>query len=248
MATLYRIGCNGSCWSAVTNSSGSLCINLRFCSVRTSHGKTSQKGKFVQNEQKFSICQNIFQGHSTETKECNPDVWVSKYFGIFFFFFEVTQVTGNLISSVVLTAGQESDIFIPDGTLTPENITRIDENCGAAARESEGSCPDPVEDTSRFILIAVYLALGGAAIAIAVFFLDNIKIRTELKEPSPKEMIVATAKHWLTDRRQQVLTLLTMYSGFKQSFLAADLTENYVTCPLGIEWIGYVLIAYVFDF
>merc|ERR1712150_211201 len=174
--------------------------------------------------------------------EFNPETMVSKYFGIFFFFFEVTQVSGNLISSAVLTAsGNGTDLYFPNGTITDEEREYIDTHCGAqvvySGDEGEGGC-DTIDDTSRFILISIYIILGAIASLLAFFFLDNIKIRTDQNEPSPIQLILSTVKHAATNRKQQLLIGLTMYSGFKQAFLAADLTEGYIGCALGTEWIG----------
>merc|ERR1712176_715485 len=70
--------------------------------------------------------------------ELNPEIMVSKYFGIFFFFFEVTQVSGTLISSAVLfKAGNETELVFPNGTITDEERDYIDANCGAQVTYSE---------------------------------------------------------------------------------------------------------------
>ena len=184
---------------------------------------------------------------ANQNLEFNPETMVSKYFGIFFFFFEVTQVSGNLISSAVLTAASnETELIFPDGTLSNETRDYIDANCGAQVINTEGGGEEcqGIDDTSRFILISIYIGLGAIASCLAFFFLDNIKIRTDQEEPSPIQLILSTVKHAATNRKQQLLIVLTMYSGFKQAFLAADLTEGYIGCALGTEWIGFILISY----
>lgn len=163
--------------------------------------------------------------------EFNPETLVAKFFGIFFFFFEVTQISGNAISTIVLTVGDDnSTLPMPNATLSDETRDYIDANCGANVINTEESeeCPEPPEDSVRFILISVYVALGLIAIALSFFLLDNIKIRTDLEETSPKKLVLNTARHAWTDRKQQLLIALTMYSGFKQAFLAADLTQGYI--------------------
>ncbi|XP_030628594.1 protein unc-93 homolog A isoform X2 [Chanos chanos] len=48
----------------------------------------------------------------------------------------------------------------------------------------------------------------------------------------------------LRDKRLIMLIPLTMYSGFEQSFLAGEYTKNYVTCALGIQYVGFVMICF----
>lgn len=177
--------------------------------------------------------------------EYNPEILVSKYFGIFFFFFEVTQISGNFISAAVLSLGGNSTLVFPNSTLDDETRIRIDEECGASTN-SNGTevCPEPPGDSEKFILISVYLLLTAVAIVLAFLFLDNIKIRTEQKEMGPIQLVTSTWNHFRYNRKQQLLVLLTMYSGFKQAFLAADLTEGFIGCALGTEWIGIILMAY----
>ena len=183
--------------------------------------------------------------------ELNPEVMVAKYFGIFFFFFEVTQVSGNAISSLVLSlSGNGTDLFIPNGTISDETRIYIDTHCGAQRIENEfddseaGDCAEPIEKSARVILISIYILLGLIAALLCFFLLDNIQIRSDQKELSPKKLILSTIKHAYSNRKQQLLIVLTMYSGFKQAFLAADLTEGYIGCALGTEWIGFILIGY----
>jgi len=182
---------------------------------------------------------------ASNSAETNPEILVSKLFGIFFFFFEVTQISGNFISAAVLSLGGNSTLVFPNSTLDDETRIRIDEECGAFTNTTgDESCPEPPGDSEKFILISVYLILTGIAIVLAFLFLDNIKIRTEQAEMSPGKLVAATFNHVRYNRKQQLLVLLTMYSGFKQAFLAADLTEGFIGCALGTSWIGIILMAY----
>lgn len=169
--------------------------------------------------------------------EFSPEILVSKFFGIFFFFFEVTQVFGNFISTAVLSkADANFTLPMPNPDLDDETRIYIDENCGSSVTTGPEECPKEPSDTSRFILISVYIGLGIIAMVLAFFFLENIKIRTDQIEAGPKKLILNTFNHVKTDRKQQFLVVLTMYSGFKQAFLAADLTEGYIGCALGV-WV-----------
>lgn len=188
------------------------------------------------------------QAEANKGGETRASVWVSKYFGIFFFFFEVTQLTGNLLSSVTLSVASpnRTEFVSPvENPLSIETEKYIDDFCGAqATNTSVNECPTPPDEFAKNILITVYLALGVVAILITFFLLDNIKVRTEMSSASPKDLILNTVNHLRRDKRQQLLVPLTMYSGFKQAFLAADFTESYVSCALGVQWVGLVLCGY----
>ncbi|XP_069657456.1 protein unc-93 homolog A [Haliaeetus albicilla] len=92
-------------------------------------------------------------------------------------------------------------------------------------------------------------ASGVLAALLIAIFLDEIKsdqAETEkeiLETPSFWSTFLATFQH-LKDKRQCLLIPLTMYSGFEQGFLSGDYTKTYVTCALGIHYVGYVMICF----
>ena len=59
-----------------------------------------------------------------------------------------------------------------------------------------------------------------------------------------KDLVLASMTHLKNDKRAQAIAFITMYSGFKQAFMTGDITKSYISCPLGISWIGFVLMAY----
>ncbi|XP_009889757.1 PREDICTED: protein unc-93 homolog A isoform X2 [Charadrius vociferus] len=92
-------------------------------------------------------------------------------------------------------------------------------------------------------------ASGVLAVLLIVIFLDQIKSdqaeteKEKLETPSFWSTFLATFQH-LKDKRQCLLIPLTMYSGFEQGFLSGDYTKTYVTCALGIHYVGYVMICF----
>lgn len=46
------------------------------------------------------------------------------------------------------------------------------------------------------------------------------------------------------DKRLCLLMFLPLYSGFQQEFLSGEYTKSYVTCALGIHFVGYVMICF----
>lgn len=81
------------------------------------------------------------------------------------------------------------------------------------------------------------------------------------------ELLAATFIQ-MKDKRQLLLILITMYSGFEQAFLTGDFTkvcldfgfllkisarfklsrcftfQSFVTCPIAVNWVGFVLICF----
>lgn len=85
------------------------------------------------------------------------------------------------------------------------------------------------------------------AMLIVAIFLDNID-RTQASEfranSEPFCHTFLATFRLLKDWRLVTLIPLTMYSGFEQSFLAGEYTKNYVTCALGIHFVGFVMMCF----
>ncbi|KAG8444327.1 hypothetical protein GDO86_009493 [Hymenochirus boettgeri] len=99
-----------------------------------------------------------------------------------------------------------------------------------------------------YTLLGIYTCSGVLAVILISAFLDNIDLKSQQNQPGTKEesfceKVLATLQH-LKDKRQCLLIPLTMYSGFEQGFLAGDFTKSYVTCSLGIHFVGYVMICF----
>ncbi|XP_060686987.1 protein unc-93 homolog A [Hemiscyllium ocellatum] len=89
--------------------------------------------------------------------------------------------------------------------------------------------------------------VGVGGVLLVAFFLDQLD-KKEIEDFKGKDVniwavLVATFTH-LRDKRQCLLIVMTMYSGFEQGFLAGDYTKAYVTCTIGIQFVGYVMICF----
>uniref|UniRef100_A0A8C5PRS6 Protein unc-93 homolog A n=1 Tax=Leptobrachium leishanense TaxID=445787 RepID=A0A8C5PRS6_9ANUR len=170
---------------------------------------------------------------------------VNQYFGLFFLIFQSSGVWGNLISSLIFgqtpTIGDNANDFNYD-------------HCGAndcpylnISNENTTSSIQPTKNL-LYTLLGIYTGSGVLAIILIAVFLDNLDIKKEQEKGDIREeplwkKIMATVRH-LKDKRQCLLIPLTMYSGFEQGFLAGDYTKSYVTCTLGIHYVGYVMICF----
>ncbi|CAJ1077972.1 protein unc-93 homolog A [Xyrichtys novacula] len=165
---------------------------------------------------------------------------INQYFGIFFFIFQSSAVWGNLMSSLIF--GQDANIAdIPEEQLA---------TCGAAdcgLNISSNSTTLKPAQKLVWTLVGCYIGVGVLAILIIAIFLDNIdqEQSSEFRENREPfcQTFLATFR-LLKDWRLITLIPLTMYSGFEQSFLSGEYTKNYVSCALGIHYVGYVMMCF----
>ncbi|XP_068563034.1 protein unc-93 homolog A [Cebidichthys violaceus] len=165
---------------------------------------------------------------------------INQYFGIFFFIFQSSAVWGNLMSSLIFQ--QDTNIAdIPDEQL---------QSCGAADcglnTSINGTTTRPAQKLV-WTLVGCYIGVGVLAMLIVAVFLDNIDSEQSSQFRGNREPFCQTflaTFRLLKDWRLVTLIPLTMYSGFEQSFLSGEYTKNYVTCALGIHFVGYVMMCF----
>ncbi|KAM4025290.1 protein unc-93 homolog A-like [Anomaloglossus baeobatrachus] len=182
---------------------------------------------------------------------------INQYFGIFFFVFQTSRIWGNLISSLVFNLAQPNDEAIWNNTdcgaseallLTGNwsQITgKVSEQIGNWSQTS--TSPSHPSKALVYIILGVYVACGLLAMLLITIFLDPIDQQIENTNAGYHEdfwaPFLATVQH-LQDRRQCLLIPLTVYSGIIQGFILSDYTKSYVTCCLGMRYVGYVIIVY----
>ena len=175
---------------------------------------------------------------------------VNRFFGIFFCIFQMNNLSGNLISSLILSDITHSDIQFKRG----HNYTFIFDRCGAQDCDSDYLPADEAKDPKlAYTLMAVYTGAGLLSIIWLWLFLDPLEM-TESKGAKEARQVQgkgkffalakSTAKHWWNEPRQKLLMWVTCYSGFKQAFISATFTRSYVACPLSISWVGFIMMAY----
>lgn len=168
----------------------------------------------------------------------NEDNTITNFFGIFFLIFQTGQIWGNLISSQVLK---------PSGGQSNSSVLDVGRLCGA------NFCPStPIsaqnQQTSHetvITLMSIYLTFGCLAIVVVFFFLDKCKMESNDEEPKGAcDLFIATLKHFMKDRKMQLLIPLTMFSGLEQGFVFSDFTKAFITCSIGIEMVGLIMICF----
>ncbi|XP_030355927.1 protein unc-93 homolog A isoform X3 [Strigops habroptila] len=186
--------------------------------------------------------------HAKKAGKNGKDI-INQYFGIFFLIFQSSGIWGNLISSLIFSQAS-TKVFL----LVPTELVEISEvaccgayDCMTNTTNTTGSA-EP-SNSLIYILLGIYTASGVLAVLLIVTFLDQIKSdqaeaeKEILETPSFWSTFLATFQH-LKDKRQCLLIPLTIYSGLEQGFLSGDYTKAYVTCALGIHYVGYVMICF----
>ncbi|XP_031437950.2 protein unc-93 homolog A-like [Clupea harengus] len=165
---------------------------------------------------------------------------INQYFGILFLLYQSSAVWGNLLSSLVF--GQEPTTGnITDGDLLFCGV----DSCGVPDATS-GNSTRP-GDRLVHTLLGCYIGVGVLAMLVVAVFLDNID-KGEVPELKSKtepfcSTFLATFRQ-LRDKRQVLLIPVTSYIGLELGFLNGDYTKDYVTCALGIHFVGYVMICF----
>jgi hypothetical protein len=183
----------------------------------------------------------------------DPEAVVVKFFGIFFFFFQCNAIFGNIISTAVLSSGNDAYVELSDAQMAMcgsqfcpqasapavvEDETLLAPLVGgllnatlvAAADEAETGHDNFKTATWKIYIIAgIYLACSiSAAILIALFVdpLDRFGTTDEKKEKpklSGMQLLMATFKQM--KRKEQLLIIpITFWSGIEQGFFGADFT------------------------
>lgn len=166
---------------------------------------------------------------------------INQYFGIFFFIFQSSTVWGNLMSSLIF--GQDSSIAaVPEDQLQSCGAA----GCGLNISTGNSTTVRPEQGLVR-TLVGCYVGVGAVAIIITVVFLDNVDGEQAGRFRHDRQHVCRTflsTFRLLRDWRLLTLIPLTMYSGLEQSFLSGEYTKNYVTCALGIHYVGFVMMCF----
>ncbi|XP_072499985.1 protein unc-93 homolog A-like [Notamacropus eugenii] len=177
--------------------------------------------------------------YAEKTGKLRKDV-VNHYFGVFYLIFQSSGVWGNLISSLVLR--QEP----LQGAITKEVLMHCGANDCSLTSTSTNSTKSPAKEFI-YILLGIYTGSGILAILLVALFLDSVPNDSEETEEEKNIPIwtrfLATFQH-LKDKRQCLLIPLTMYNGFEQGFLSSDYTKSFVTCAMGMQHVGIVMICF----
>ncbi|KAJ6616193.1 UNC93-like protein [Pseudolycoriella hygida] len=182
------------------------------------------------------------------------EVAIVRFFGLFFIFYQLAQVWGNLLSSTVLSS------TIGDVESLSENMTNVVVNASKTVGELCGANFCPVEksgevanlhppDHSKIqFLSGIFILLMLCATVLVSLFTDTLK-RYEMGRKgsgsglSGIKLLAVTFKQLM--RKKQIFLLpITMFIGAEQAFMAVGFTASFVGCGWGISRIGYIMIFF----
>ena len=141
------------------------------------------------------------------------NVLISKFTGTFFFIFQLTQILGNVASSLIL--------FPYDGTNTTNSDSDICDNTDA----------QDISDVSKFALVSTYVVYDIAGIAVLLIFVDKLPKESMFEETAtnktklyctgPFTDVIKVLFSW----RMLLLGPLSLYNGMELSFAFGSFTQ-----------------------
>ncbi|EEB19673.1 conserved hypothetical protein [Pediculus humanus corporis] len=175
---------------------------------------------------------------------------IVRFFGFFFLAWQTSELWGNLISSLVLSSGVHKGI---SSNYVPHNVT--DEallSCGANFCMSSKSANENLErppDWEIYEISGIYLVCILLAVLMVAFLVDPLsrygekQKKKDVPELTGLQLFTATAVQ-LKKPLQQLLIPITVWIGMEQAFIGADYTQAFISCALGISYVGYVMICF----
>ncbi|KAH3884959.1 protein unc-93 homolog A-like [Dreissena polymorpha] len=193
---------------------------------------------------------------------------VNKYMGIFCAFYRSSYIWGNLITTLVLSNNQtlhveDQNEYVKVGNYSIVIPSAYNETlyrtCGftvcdfnTVSNEMYDINQNPlsrdleIPETIKYMLLCIYLGCGLLGAVLLLVFLDkNVgskRINNDLKITT-KELFMSTV-NMLKDSRCQLLIPLVFFVGLEQGFIFGDFTKAYVTCTMGINSLGPILMCF----
>ncbi|XP_026499823.1 UNC93-like protein [Vanessa tameamea] len=191
------------------------------------------------------------------------EVLVVRFFGLFFMFYQMAQIWGNLVSSAILSSTLGDVMLLMNETYieapkvaalmnytvpTPDYGSTCGVNfcSGSDAHENTNlETPSPVKIQ---LIAGVYLACMAAASVLVVFGVDSLSRYNTGRQPMAQGksgfQLLAVTLRQLRHKYQLLLLPVIGYIGAEQAFMAADFTQAFVGCAYGISNIGFVMICF----
>lgn len=193
-----------------------------------------------------------------------------KYFGVFFCFFQLSVVAGNLISSIVLndqndvtnkTISTNTDLQnivyksisnlndsmnmdIPFSNLSKYEQDKIS-ICGSKYCHSYPIELGALTATSRYNLLGIYGVATVLSLILPLFLMDRLKnYRTSKINIKHIANQATGVLRCIVEPRFLTCFIMFFYSNMELGFVMAEVTKAFVTCPLGIHMVGYTMICF----
>ena len=176
------------------------------------------------------------------------DILVTRFFGVFFMFYQMAQVWGNLISSAVLSYGL--DAVPANTTLNSSVVAEVcgANFCGATSGDAESPKLERPPEERIHLISGIYLCCMIVASLIVAFGVDSLSRYNQGRSGSATGLtglkLLAVTLKLLKEKSQLLILPIIMFIGGEQAFLFADYNASFVSCAWGISNIGYVMICF----
>ncbi|XP_022096277.1 protein unc-93 homolog A-like isoform X2 [Acanthaster planci] len=165
-----------------------------------------------------------------------PENVINQFNGIFFFFFQGSQITGNLVASLVLYPSSNMSTF--------NNVSLCGKHsCGFSNESDDEYNGSHIVHGTIVTLISVYLACGLLSCLLVGLFLSKLHAANAGIIQSLQSNILATLRLLLNPYILMLLPLF-IYSGMEQAFVFGDFTKAFITCTNGIHYVGFVMMVF----
>lgn len=178
---------------------------------------------------------------------------ISKFNGIFFMFFQLANVLGGIISSTILML-QASTLENKNSSFTEENSTEnvtiatasphvADySHCGANYCSGSGEETSGVNDGIVYLLLSIFVAFAVGGLVVIMVFLDQLEGIIKRSHSSMGKQMLSLFRLF-GDLRVVCISGFMFYSLMQVSFMFGEYTTAFVTCALGMEMVGYVMLC-----
>ncbi|KAK2161859.1 hypothetical protein LSH36_108g01118 [Paralvinella palmiformis] len=172
---------------------------------------------------------------------------LSQFNGIFFGFFQMSQIIGGLISSLVLSPSSLNN-NVSNTTEMENTSTAYLPQCGSQfcsylADSSEASDANSTVDRSMFyILISTYAGCVMIGLVIIMSCLDPLDGVMKKSQTSLSKQLTAVFRFFLQWKVVCLLGLM-FYTMLQSSFMFGEFTKAFVTCTSGVYLVGYTMVC-----
>ncbi|KAL8586816.1 hypothetical protein ACOMHN_052692 [Nucella lapillus] len=163
---------------------------------------------------------------------------LSLFNGVFFAFYEATQISGNLIASLVLTRDSYNESAIAENNQV----------CGAALCPGVTLNSTMIEQPEQYIvyiLMSIYLACNVLGLLLTIFALPPLPREHEIQagESNIRKSTTSCLSMLLVPKMLLLLPFF-MAQAMNSGILLAEYNQKFVSCSAGIQWVGYVMTVF----
>lgn len=166
-----------------------------------------------------------------------------RFNGIFLASFQTSHVWGNLLSSFLLSASKSGFYSFlqhsqDDSAGSSLAFCGIYDSCEEHPTFNASSpvtlVPEPV-----LTLMGVFMGSASLGLLLSVLLLSRLKNPVDDSASHCGMQLMKNLKLMTIRKKFSYLIPLLIFNGFEQAFVCADYTKSYVSCSVGVAYVGY---------